>query len=112
LDRVCDCLDTVEVGARWLAWRRWEECDQELGDLESKVPACWTAPERAGGSPLEPVGTLPSKEQASKMLAARVGWKTCEAIRFTIGEYSVRLGSALQYDNVRQRRAEAHVKLR
>ncbi len=39
------------------------------------------------------------------MLVARVGWRTCEGIRFTIGQYSVRLGLAYQ---VRQRRAEAH----
>ncbi len=42
------------------------------------------------------------------MLEARVGWRTCEGIRFTIGDCSVRLGSALQHDQVRQRRAEAH----
>ncbi len=42
------------------------------------------------------------------MLVARMGWRTFEGIRFTIGEYSVRLGSALQHDQVRQRRAEAH----
>jgi hypothetical protein len=42
------------------------------------------------------------------MLVARLAWRTCGGIRFTIGEYSVRLGSALQRDHVRQRRADAH----
>jgi hypothetical protein len=39
------------------------------------------------------------------MLVAWLGWRTCEGIRFTTGEYSVRLGSAPQHD---PRRAEAH----
>jgi hypothetical protein len=42
------------------------------------------------------------------MLVARMGWETREGIRFIVGEYSVRLDSALQHDQVRQRRAEAH----
>jgi hypothetical protein len=37
-----------------------------------------------------------------------VGWETREGIRFTVGGYSVRLGSALQHEQVRQRRAEEH----
>ncbi len=93
-----ECLDPVEGGARWWDWRRWEECGQELGGLESKVPAEWMAAVREGGSPSEPLDTLPTEEQASKMLVARVGWRTREGIRFTLGEYSVRLGSALHHD--------------
>ncbi len=42
------------------------------------------------------------------MLVARMGWETREGIRFTVREYSVRLGTALQHDQVLQRRAEAH----
>ncbi len=42
------------------------------------------------------------------MLVARMGWEIREGIRFTVGVYSVRLGIALQHDQVRQRRAEAH----
>ncbi len=43
------------------------------------------------------------------MLVARLGWETREGIRFTVGEYSVRLGTALQHDHqVQQRRVEAH----
>jgi hypothetical protein len=92
----------VTVGSR-------EGCGQELGDLESKGPVEWMAA-RAGGSPLEPSDAPPSEEQTSKMLVARMGWETREGIRFTVGEYSVRLGTALQHDQVRQRRAEAHVR--
>ncbi len=58
---------------------------------------------RAGRSCSEPVDTLPSEELAYfKMLVARVGWRKCEGFHFTIGEYSVWLGSALQHDQVRQ----------
>ena len=105
---VIECLDPEEAAARWGDWRRWEECGQELGDLERKVPACWMAAARAGGSPSEPVGNLPSEEQVSTMLVARLGWRICEGVSVAIGEYSVRLGSALQQDHFRQRREEAH----
>ncbi len=36
---VSECLDPVEGEDRWWDWRRWAKCGQELGDLESKVPA-------------------------------------------------------------------------
>jgi hypothetical protein len=106
---VSECLDPWEGGDRWWDWRRWEGCGQELGDLESKVPVEWMAAVRAGGSPSEPLDALASEAQTSKMLVARMGWETREGIRFTVGEYSVRLGTALQHDQVRQRRAEAHM---
>jgi hypothetical protein len=105
---VSECLHPVEGGDRWWDWRRWEECGQDLGDLESKIPVEWMAAARAGGSASEPLDAIPSEEQTSKMLVARMGWETREGIRFTVGEYSVRLGTALQHDQVRQRRAEAH----
>jgi hypothetical protein len=105
---VSECLGPVEAGDRWWDWRRWEECGQELGDLASKDPEDWMAATSAGGSPSEPVGTLPSEEQAYKLLVARLGWRTCEGIHFTIEEFSVRPGSALLHDQVRQRRAAAH----
>ena len=49
---VSEYLDPVEAGDRWWDWRRWEGCgQQELGNLESKVPVEWMAAARAGGSP-------------------------------------------------------------
>ncbi len=41
-------LGPVEAGARWWDWRRRKGCGQELGVLESKIPACWMAAARAG----------------------------------------------------------------
>jgi hypothetical protein len=35
-------------------------------------------------------------------------WRACQGMHVTIGESSVRLGSDLQHDHVRQRKAEAH----
>ncbi len=70
---VIECMDPVKASARWWDWRRWEECGQELGTLESKGPACWMAAARAGGSPSAPVATAPSEGQASKMLVERLG---------------------------------------
>jgi hypothetical protein len=99
---VSECLDPVEGGDRWWDWRRWEECGQDLDRLENKVPVEWMAAARAGGSPSEPLDAIPSEEQTSKMLVARMGWETREGIKFTVGEYSVRLGTALQHDQVRQ----------
>jgi hypothetical protein len=62
----------------------------------------------SGGQPLGAVRHSPIGGASLKMLVARMGWGTREGIRFTIGEYTVRLGSALQHDQVRQRRADAH----
>ncbi len=45
---VNECLDPVEGGDRWWDWRRWEECGQDLVDLESKEPVEWKAAARAG----------------------------------------------------------------
>ena len=73
---VSECLDPVEGGYRWWNWRRWEGCGQELGDLGSKIPVEWMAAVRAGPSPSEPLDTLPSEEQASKVLVPLVGWRT------------------------------------
>ncbi len=76
--RAIDCVDPVETGARWWEWRTWEECSQELGELESNDPAaCWMAAARSGGSPSEPVGILPSEVGASlKSVGRAAGWKT------------------------------------
>jgi hypothetical protein len=79
------------------------QCGQELGTLESKVPAGWMASARLGGSPSEPVGPLTRR---SKLTQGWGGGRVCEGTHVTIREYSVRLGSALQVDHVRQRRAE------
>ncbi len=44
---VSECLDpVVEGGDRWWDWRRWEECGQDLRDLEGKVPVEWMAAAR------------------------------------------------------------------
>ncbi len=40
-----------------------------------------------------------------------LGWRTRKGIHFTIRELPVRLGSALQMDNLHQLRAEAHILL-
>jgi hypothetical protein len=106
---VIECLDPVEAGARWCDLNRLGQFVQELGPLGSKITTGWMAAERAGGSPSEPKGTtLPSEEQASKMLIERLAWRTCVTIHVTIREYLLRLGSALQHVHVRHRRAKAH----
>ncbi len=59
-------------------------------------------------SPSEPVSILPPEAHASRMLVERLGWRACrKGVHVTIWEYPARLGSALQIDHVRQRRAEA-----
>jgi hypothetical protein len=96
-----ECLDPVEADARWWDWRTWEECGQELGDLESKVPVSWMAAARAGRVQPLGAGRHSPVGEASLNNVGRAAWIGGGRVtEFTIpsrGEYSVRLGSALQY---------------
>jgi hypothetical protein len=76
---VRECLDPVDKELKWWDRHRWAECCQELERLGSKIPGVSMVAVRAGATPTDWEGFLPTEEEVALMMV-QTGVMTAQGI--------------------------------
>ena len=90
------------VALAFRALRRWRECCDAVASLLADVPMGW----RLAARMLPPlaedsrVAMVPSVEEVSALLVARLGWRWAGGLPVPLAGLSVKLGTVMQFDMV------------